>query len=288
MYWCRLNGRTKSIIVFLILAILTNIHISRTSFINGLFDDAFKKTVTVYLNYQTKTFEVLNGKKISLKYSEVDKNIAPFMLATAEDFYLQVKNKLNFDPGGEKILVIVYPDQTSLNDSIGMHGDRSAVGVYWAGSIRLLSPYAMLKQEIGQKAAEKIFIEEGPIVHELTHYLVDKQTGGNYTRWLTEGLAQYLEREITGYTLESPDRESRRQLYSLSSLDKDFDKQPDELLAYWQSLQAVTYLIDEHGIGKMRRLLTVLGQGTAINQAFWQVYQLSPDMLDDKVWIYIQ
>jgi len=283
-----MSGWAKGVIVFLIVAILTYILYVGSPFgFKSLFYGAFKKTATIYLDYQTNTFTVLNGENISLKYSQHDENIAPFVLAAAENFYLQLQRKLNFNPGSGKVLVIVYPDRISLNNSFGLSGDRSADGVYWAGSIRTLSPYAMLPPDSAGKTAEEVFMEKGPLVHELTHYLVDRQTSGNYTRWLTEGLAQYLEREITGYTLESPARESQLHLYSLSSLDRDYDQQPDQVLAYWQSLETVDYLIKEHGIEKMQELLTALGQGITIDKALQGVYGLSLGMLNEAVQGYI-
>ena len=48
----------------------------------------------------------------------------------------------------------------------------------------------------------KDYFKEGPMVHEYTHLVVDELTGGNYSRWFTEGVAQYVEQQVTGYTLD--------------------------------------------------------------------------------------
>ena len=70
--------------------------------------------------------------------------------------------------------MVVYPDTASLAGSIGWNRNESAMGVYWAGSIRILSPGEWIKGD----ALEKQFKQEGPMVHEFTHLMVDEITKG--------------------------------------------------------------------------------------------------------------
>jgi hypothetical protein len=128
------------------------------------------------------------------------------------------------------------------------------LGVYWAGSIKILSPRAWFPSGLELFEIEERFAEEGPLCHELSHLLTDRITRGNYSRWLTEGLAQYIEKKLTGFTLEEPSPEAKANPYPFARLDAGFDRQPDQVLAYWQSLQAVTYLIEEFGMEKLHSL----------------------------------
>ena len=113
-----------------------------------------------------------------------------------------VNKRLGFNPQG-KSLVLIYPTREALGKSFGWAADQSAMGVYWAGVIRVLSPMAWVESAVTSEV-EKEFRSSGPMVHEYTHLVVDYITRGNYTRWLTEGVAQYVERDITGFVLSEP------------------------------------------------------------------------------------
>jgi hypothetical protein len=113
-------------------------------------------------------------------------------------------------------------------------------------------------------------------------------TQGNYTRWLTEGLAQHIEEKVVGFRLDEPFPKDKETLYSLKNLDRDFDRQENQLLAYWQSLQTVQFLIDKYGMDKMQELLSVLSKGIKTNYAIEQVYGLNINELESKTQEYIQ
>ncbi len=248
----------------------------------------FKKAISLYVNYQTRDFQIKESNHFIVKYTGTDADMAGLIAETAETYYHKVGEHLGYRPDIGKIPLIVYPDSVSLNESFGMKGDKSAVGVYWAGSIRLLSPNAWLPRELQGPEKELLFKKDGPLSHELTHLFVDYQTKGNYTRWLTEGIAQYVEREITGFALDEPSPAQSRKLYPLARLDRDFDHQPDQILAYWQSLKTVEYLIDHYGPEKIQELLKVLAQGFRINEAFSKVYGINLSTLEKNVKDYIE
>lgn len=243
----------------------------------------FKKGISLYVDYQTRDFEVKESPNFIIKYTPADADLAGLVMETVEASYEQVGEYLGYKPPVRKIHLIVYPDSESLNDSIGMKGDKSAVGVYWAGSIRLLSPHAWLPRELPGPEKEELFKKDGPLSHELTHLFIDCQTQGNYTRWLTEGIAQYVEKEITGFALDEPHPAKRRNLYPLSGLDKDFDQQSDQILAYWQSLKTVEYLIANYGWEKMQELLKELARGPRMNEALPRVYGINLATLEKEV-----
>lgn len=239
--------------------------------------------VRTYLSYNTRQFQMAKSEHFILKYSDSDQDIAAFSLDLAEQLYTSVKQQLGYNHKDEnKILLVIYPDQASLNRSFGLPTDKSAAGVYWAGSIRILSPHAWYPTIDAGEEVKTLFSKNAPLSHELTHLFVDRLTKGNYTRWLTEGLAQYIEEKTVGFRLPEPMPEQRDAVYPLTSLDRDFDQLEDEVLVYWQSLQTVKYLLEEYGMEKMHVLLQVLGQGTKINKALIQVYGLTIEELEKK------
>ncbi len=244
----------------------------------------FKQGAKVYLNYQTKDFMEQSSEHFILKYSENDEDTASFVLDMAEDFYAKVVNQLQYKLSGKaKIPIVIYPDEATLNESFGWSVDKSAAGVYWAGNIRLLSPHALAVQGSSLDEVKRIFAEEGPLSHELAHLFVDEKTRGNYTRWFTEGIAQYVEKTTTGFTLQEPGLEEKKELYQFSRMDEEFDNLPNQTLAYWQSLQAVNYLIEEYGMDKMNQFLQVLGNNRGFSEAFQEVYSISVKQFDNDI-----
>lgn len=236
----------------------------------------FRLGARVMLEHQTKDYAVLNSNNFLVKYTQEDQELAPVVLTLAEDYLQKTEAIMGIKHKARQIPLVLYQDEESLNKSFGWTGDRSTVGVYWAGVIRLVSPRGWTGNQ-GQNMAElaESFTKDGPLAHELTHLLVDEITGGNYPRWLTEGLAQYVEQQITGFLLVEPVPENVVQLYSFAALDDEFDEQADQYLAYWQSMQAVRQLLDVYGQERMMMLLVSLGNGQDFSTAFAETYGLA-------------
>lgn len=168
-----------------------------------------------------------------------------------------VNTFFNFTPQ-EKIPVVIYPSSEALNEHFGWDGDRSPMGVYWMGYINILAPEAWIDGD--NHAQSQIFQTMGPMAHEYSHYIIDAQTQGNYPRWFSEGLAQYVEQSLGYFTTEPPQAQTTA-LYNFGDLEKAFDQQSDQSLAYWQSLMAVDYLIHTYGAEIPAQILTALGEG---------------------------
>lgn len=137
------------------------------------------------------------------------------------------------------------------------------MGVYWAGSIRILSPGEWIKGD----DLKKQFIEEGPMVHEFTHLMVDEITQGNYNRWWTEGIAQYFEKKITGFVFANPFSRGRDlEYYELATLEEKFDEL-EQSIAYWESLEAIQYIVEVYGEDTLFTILEEQGKGSKMNTA---------------------
>lgn len=232
-----------------------------------------QKAVGFVLEKQTEDYQVLASEHFVLKYTKRDQELAPLVLQLAEDYYGQIGELLGLPRPKEAPLLVLYPDLETLRAGMGW-GEKSAVGVYWAGSIRLLSP------RVWSGADEMVaFAREGPLAHELTHYYVDLVTKGNYPRWLSEGLAQVVEEKITGFTLPRV----KGKIYALAELKRLFDQPGKEYLAYGQARDAVNYLWTCYGIDKMTVLLTRLGEGETLKQALKGTYGLSRKQLEHEL-----
>ncbi len=203
----------------------------------------------------------LSGQHFVVKYYPENSANASLVLETAEKAYNQLAKKYDFDARG--VPVIIYPSRAELNACFGWSAAEGAMGAYWAGVIRVLAPEAWIPK--GEDVKE-VFAGSGPMIHELTHLIVDGLAKGNVPRWFTEGLAQYEEYRLTGFQLPGPEDFGKR-TYHFRELDREFDRLPDQALAYRQSFSAVEYLIQEYGEGKVKQILKTLSRGKDMEEA---------------------
>ncbi|MEW6172766.1 MAG: hypothetical protein AB1510_06810 [Bacillota bacterium] len=206
--------------------------------------------------------ERLCGDYSVIYYPKGDERAARLVFAAAEQFFPKVAAEFGLSLR-RRVPVVIYKDQSELNRFFGWPADEGTMGVYWAGTVRVLSPSSWIA-EANADSLREVFFYTGPMVHEAAHLMVDYRAGGNYPRWLTEGLAQETERRLTGFTFDPP--ESNSNWYSLKDLER-FDYLPDQRLAYYQSLLMVQYLFLHGGDANVFGLLNDLGQGSSFEQA---------------------
>ncbi len=212
------------------------------------------------------------GEHFIVRYSPAagEEEMARMVLENAEEIYEPVVKAYGYK-SGKKILVVVYPTREALGRTFGWDADESAMGVYWGGVIRVLSPEQWIADQ-DKNQIKSVFAESGPMAHEFTHLVVDYRTRGNYTRWLTEGIAQYKEWEVTGFQFDEPGANLDQPLYPLDQMDEEFDNLPNQALAYRQSLLAINYLVEKYGENKINVLMDELGKGLTMDQAFTKVF----------------
>lgn len=231
--------------------------------------DWARETMKKSMEIRTYNWHALEGEHFRVKYQPVDASIARLVLETAEDSFHEVNEILGYKPK-KNVPIFIYPNRVSLNKSFGWDGAVNAMGVYWAGAIRILSPLEWVGDE---EELVAVFKEKGPMAHEYAHLLVDYRTHGNYPRWFTEGIAQYIEKELTGYTLpEASEKEIG--WYSFLKMDDQFDLLPDQDLAYKQSLLAVEYIVEIAGFEAIWEVLDELGQGLKISTALENIINM--------------
>ncbi|MGB9803546.1 peptidase MA family metallohydrolase [Desulfofundulus sp.] len=229
----------------------------------------FREASRAQVMISTRHLPTLSDGHFVVRYYPGDDESARLVLKSAREFYPLVARDFRFD-SREKIPVIVHPTRESLNASFGWPASESAMGVYWAGVIRVLSPTAWIDAR-DSRQIEEVFNASGPVAHELTHLVVDYITRGNVPRWFTEGVAQYEEYRLTGFRLAGTSEFAGQPLYDFKEMERDFDRLPNQTLAYWQSLEAVEYLVDVYGDESLHKILAALGQGDSMDTALKQV-----------------
>ncbi len=224
--------------------------------------ELFRLMVGQEISLKTAHFSQMSTAHYKIKYLPVDAEYAQMVASAAEDAYSSVSNMLGQEPA-RRTTVIIYPDNASLARSFGWDKNQKAMGVYWGGSIRILSPGAWMTDAGDQQ----LFMKEGPMVHELAHLLVDEMSHGNYNRWWTEGIAQYAEKKITGFEFSSPfENQQDLNYYTLEELQDNFD-QLEQSVAYWESLKAVEYIAGKYGEDKIYAILRQCGEGDSMPAA---------------------
>lgn len=253
---------------------------SRTVY--GLVRDQYRRGVMNQPDWLTDESE-----HFVIFYSPPDSRIAPLILDNAEEIYGPVTRVFGLKPGenvrpGEKIALMVHPDRQSLRSAFGWPEGERALGVYWGGVIRLLSPRVWVGEEEPRQIG-RVFREIGPMAHELSHLVLDYRTGGNYPHWFSEGLAQWTEYSLTGYLWAETGNATESEFYPYSRLKSEFNRLPDQARAYRESFLLVSYLRDRQGSQGLERFIGRLAEGQSFDQALRQVYGINEEALEEAL-----
>ncbi len=215
-------------------------------------------------SWETRDWNVVEGEHFVVKYKVGDEKTAQIVLQEADELYYPLGRYFGCFPD-KKVSVAIYQDKSSLNHVFGWGNGESAMGVYWAGVIRLLSPQDWLS-DLTAAQREQVFRQQGPLAHEYIHLLVDYKTRGNYPRWLTEGVAQFGEKHFAGVDVgQVGDPEALKT--SLAQLDKEFDDSQQEAYSYAVSEDLVEFLVNKYGVECIPLLLEQLGKGENMDRA---------------------
>lgn len=243
--------------------------------------EVFRHVHSRYVIHQMAEKHVYNDNEhVIVFYQDDDGEVIDAVLDVVDEFLPQVNEQFNFQPC-KKVPIVIHPDKQSLNSNFGWDADESAMGVYWAGVIRLLSPKAWM-EDMEIAAIKENYRHNGPVVHEYVHYVVDIKTRGNYTRWFTEALAQYWEREFTGFQFNLKEGDLSQGLYPLAAMNSQFDKLPNQALAYSQSLAAADFIYQHFDHYEVEQLLLALGRGYTLSQAMEQVFGYDLIQFEDR------
>lgn len=221
-----------------------------------------RQAVQIKVNYEARDMATYETAHFRIKYAPVDADTVSMIGQAAEAAYQPVVETLQYAPSG-KTLILIHSNKNQLRQAFGWSGNESAMGVYWGGTIQLLSPHVWLND--GESVEE--FIHSGPMVHEYTHLVFDHITNGNYPRWFTEGLAQYVEYRANHYEWITADNVLDDRMYTMRELEDSFDELSNQSLAYRQSLAAVRYVAEVYGDDTLQDVVKSLRAGDSLEKA---------------------
>lgn len=269
----------KTIILSLLLIFIIAVLIGKNS------NAVMRFMVGQEIGLKTADFNQVKTDNFVIKYTIIDDKDIDMVSNASEYAYEKVTGFFASKPRN-KTMVVVYPDTISLAQSFGWDKSQKAEGVYWAGSIRIISP--QLWQEQVPLTDDADLLQAGPLVHEFAHLMVDEQTRGNYNRWWTEGIAQYAEKKITGFEFDEPFASEKEVfIYSLDHLNKKFDGD-DSLKAYWQALQIIEYIAANDGEASLFCIMDHLGEGDTLRQAITKTLSVDYDEWEQELYKALQ
>jgi len=121
--------------------------------------------------------------------------------------------------------------------------------------------------------------------HELAHLVVDRLTGGRaIPRWFDEGIALWAAGDdYAGRQEELVNAALRDRLLPLEAIERGYPRDPEQVpLAYAQSLDLVSYLVENHGRAALRQALREVGEGKPFRQAFLESFGTTVGRLEEQ------
>lgn len=170
----------------------------------------------------------------------------------------------------DQVTVEIFPQQKDFAiRTFGLPGGAGFLGVCFGRVITANSPAAQ---------GPSLTSWESVLWHEFCHVVTLEITGNRLPRWLSEGISVYEENLAQPGWGQRMDPEYRKRILAgkfapLGQLSSAFlaPESPQDLqFAYFESALAVEYLVEKHGLERLKRVLMGLGAGQAVNEALEQ------------------
>ena len=155
-----------------------------------------------------------------------------------------------------KAEIAIHGSKEDMYAAMGKdYGEKPPMGAYYKGVIQILSPECWVQSEA---VLSDEFVAEGPVIHELAHFMLEEKTGGNYEVWFSEGVALYMEYKYMAYEWKAQ-TESYDKI-ALSEMAEYF-KQINQASAYRMAFEQVKNLVENYGQGVLSDIYEQLESG---------------------------
>jgi len=182
----------------------------------------------------------------TIQYKRMDEEYVPWIVEIIEQYYpllledFQCRDEKNFS-------IVIYPQKEMLKKKFKITTSKVPMGAYYKGQIYILSPRVWMEGSVEEQKQK--FMREGPVLHEMVHWLIDEQTKKRVPHWLNEGMALYYEYKYMGVEwgehLSMEQMEKSREI-TMEELKNSFFSL-NEVLVYRRSFEMVRDWIQEHG-----------------------------------------
>ena len=232
------------------------------------------KTTFTYTD-QRYNWQKLTQGLVTIYWYNGDSNFASQLMDAAQTAVSHL-NELSGAELTTPVQLFIYKNAQDLQGALIFAQD-------WTGGVAF-SSYSTVAIGIGTSSSEIAWGKQ-TIAHELTHVIIGQVTQnpyGDLPTWLNEGLAMVAEGPLdASFTSALNQAESQHTLISVRSLASPFSVFGNvAYLAYAESDQIVSYLLNTYGRDKMLQLLQTFAQGSTYDNALKQVYGFDMDGLN--------
>jgi tetratricopeptide (TPR) repeat protein len=170
------------------------------------------------------------------------------------------------------INVEIFPQQSDFAiRTFGLPGGAGFLGVCFGKLITANSPASQGESPSNWKSV---------LWHEFCHVVTLQKTKNRMPRWLSEGISVYEELERDASWGQSMNPTYRQMILGddfvpLSKLSSAFlqPRTPMHLqFAYYEASLAVRYMVEKHGMERLKKLLVDLGMGVPMQDALARIY----------------
>jgi hypothetical protein len=234
---------------------------------------------TIYIEDERYGWESVTESNVTLYWYEGDNDfVRELMDATQEALSRLAENtgaKLE-----EMVKIYIYASSEDLRGSMVFPQE-------WTGGVAF-TRYGVIAIGIPPTGSGLAWGKRA-IAHELTHLVVHRVTFSPYgglPTWLDEGLAMSAEGDLEpAFIAALNTADERENFITVRSLSSPFSAYTEQsMLAYAESYEIVTFLIDRYGREKMFDLLSTFQQGAGYDEALEKVYGFDMDELNE-LWL---
>jgi len=211
------------------------------------------------------TYTCTKGYYANIYYGEECRPHSATIMRIVDAYYPYLARDFGI-PQNTKAEIAIHYDKEAMYGAIGKdYGEKPPMGAYYKGNIHILSPGCWADEgELSER-----FLAEGPVIHELAHFMLDKKVSGNYEIWFSEGIALYMEYKYMAYEWQA-DKDSADNI--------SFDEMPEyfklstQNLAYRLAFEQVKGLVDKYGEGALSDIYSQLSEKVAFHKAVEKYY----------------
>ncbi len=252
--------------------------------------DPSNTAVLAHLEKATREMEVHGGftremtRHFTIKFEGAENRyLYQTVLGILEEAYGEVGRALRFYPDQE-VIVFLYTNQQFFDVT---RAPAWSGGVF-DGKIRL--PSKGFENQMERLRATLVHEYVHAVVHQMTHQEVARtgaKNGVEVPTWLHEGIAQYLEsaRDINSINSRLKAGMKNGEIWAtLPQLHGSFMRfnSIQAAVAYDESLSAVTFLVNEFGIWRLKMLLEELSRQGNMDEAMRSALLISYDQFQSR------